>query len=128
MRTTNYNNTFIAVAESCKKVIGTIPPQKIPPTVAQLTYDTIIENPYKYTSDEILLNISRQRNGDVTLQEYNRKSQACLRCSPLSQTYGWGFHFDDDWKVAIYGMESQEYHRLLNDTGIKQRRAFSTRG
>jgi hypothetical protein len=128
MKTTNYNNTFIAVAESGKKTVGTIPPQKTPPTIAQLSYDIISQNPYQYTSDEILLAIYRQRHGDVSMQDYNRKNQACLRCSPLAKTYGWGFHFAEDWKVAIYGVESAEYQRLLNDTGIKQRRAFSSKG
>ena len=128
MKTSNYHNTFIPVAETCKKNIGTIPPAKEPATVAELTYNIISKNPYQYTSDEIQLAIHRQRNGDDTLQNFNRKSQACFRCSPLSQTYGWGFHFDDDWKVAIYGMETQEYHRLLSDGSIKQRRAYSSKG
>lgn len=128
MRTTNYNNTFIAIAESCKKSIGTVPPQKTPPTVAQLSYDMISKNPYQYTSDEILLSLHQQRNSSLILQDYYRKNQACLRCSPLAKTYGWGFHFDEDWKVAIYGVESQEYQRLLADAGIKQRRAFSSKG
>lgn len=128
MRTTNYHNTFISVAESCQKTQGTIPPHKNPPTVAQLTYEALSNNPYRYTSDELLLMIHRQRNADFTLHDYQRKSQACLRCSALSKTYGWGFHFNDDWKVAIYSMESDEYYRLLNDPSLQQSRAFSSRG
>ncbi|MGS2718024.1 DUF6157 family protein [Eionea flava] len=127
MRTTNYHNTFVAVAENCRKMVGTVPPKKTPPTVAQLTFDIVSQNPYQYSSDEILLQVHRQRNDDFSLEDYQRKSQACFRCSPLSKTYGWGFHFNGDWKVAIYGMESQEYHRLLHDTNIKQRRAFSSK-
>jgi hypothetical protein len=127
MRTTNYNNTLIAVAESCKKTEGTIPPSKTPPTVAQLTYDLISKNPYQYTSDEILLAIYRERHGDFSMQEYNRKNQACFRCSPLAKNYGWGFHFNSEWKVAIYGMESEQYNHLLSDTEVTQRRAFSSK-
>jgi hypothetical protein len=127
MRNTNYNNTFIAVAEDCKKSTGTIPPKKTPPTVAQLTYDIISQNPYKYTSNEILLEIHRQRNEGATLQDYSRNRQACFRCSPLSKTYGWGFHFDTHWKVAIYCLASQQYQQFLNDSGVKQKTAFSSK-
>ena len=132
MRTTNYRNTFISVADSCKKTVGTVPPQKTPPTIAQRKYAIISEHPYQYTSDEILLEIHRQRSGgEVDITTYNNTSQACFRCSPLAKTYGWGFHFNDDWKVAIYGVESEEYQRLLRESeagsGLKERRAFSVK-
>ena len=78
MRTTKYHNTFIAVAESSKKIVGIIPPSNPQPTIAQLTYKIVSDNPYQYTSDDILLAVHRQRNGDIGIQEHQRKHQACF--------------------------------------------------
>ncbi len=127
MKSTNYYNTFISVAEECKRETGTIPTQKSPPTVASLKYELISINPYKYTSDEILFEIYSQRIRTSKITDFDTEKQACFRCSPLAKSYGWGFHFDVDGRVALYGMESVEYQQFLDDGDLKHKAAFSTK-
>lgn len=58
MHTTNYYNTFIEIAEDCKLHQGEIPPMaKDKKTIALLQFEMLYENPYKYTSDEVLFGV-----------------------------------------------------------------------
>ncbi|WP_342481620.1 DUF6157 family protein [Paenibacillus sp. FSL L8-0340] len=34
------------------------------------------------------------------------KSNPCLRASMLSKRYGWGMHFNDEGKIALYAKAS----------------------
>jgi hypothetical protein len=133
MHSTNYTSTFIEPAEDCKAVAGTQPPAKDEPTVAQLQYELISAHPYRYTSDEVIFEIHTRRNGipaakrEAARQEFFSKGQPCMRSSPLAKTYGWGFHFDSDARVAIYGRESAEYKRLSTDTSLKKHKAMRSK-
>lgn len=127
MKSTNYTNTFIAVAPDSKKPAGTIPPEKTPPTVARLQYDLLSQNPYQYTSDEALLKIHCQRKGRTDMQEFFAKSQPCFRCSPLTKTYGWGIHCNAEGKMALCGLESQEYQQFLQDEKLTQKAGMASK-
>jgi Family of unknown function (DUF6157) len=126
MHSTNYTNTFIDVAADCKVQEGTIPPEKQEKTVARMQYELIRDNPYQFTSDEVIFTIfaARQQIGPSELEarraEFFSKGQPCLRSSPLAKTYGWGVHYDHESKVAIYARESEEYQRLKADPSLKQ--------
>ena len=128
--TTNYANTFIEVAEDCKNRRGEIPPTKNPRTVADLEYELIFDNPYKYTSDELLFIVRCRKNGipDDELEqrknEFFSKPQACLRSSPLSRTYGWGIHFNGEGRIALFGSESPEYGKFKRDENLKHLKAM----
>jgi hypothetical protein len=64
MHSTNYFNTFIEIAEDCKTNEGQMPPLKgDKKTVANLQFDMLYENPYTYTSDEVLFGVFAVRNG-----------------------------------------------------------------
>ncbi len=133
IHTTNYFNTLIVVAEDIKVVCGVIPSSKTSKTIAEMQYERIIDNPYKYTSDEMLFQIYAIRN-DINESDINHekekffsKGQACLRTSPLARTYGFGIHFNEVGKVAIYGVETFEYNQLLNDENIKKVKAMRTK-
>ena len=58
MHTTNYYNTFIQVADDCPVDNAEIPPVKKPQSVAQIEYEMLVTNPYKYTSDDVLFTAS----------------------------------------------------------------------
>ena len=126
IHTTNYTNTFIEIAEDCPATRGEIPPIKSgSKTVANIQFDIISKNPYKYTSDEILFQVFADRK-NLSKSEYKKerenyfsKGQPCFRSSPLTKRYGWGIHNDKDGKVAIFGIESAEYKKLSEDKTIK---------
>ena len=128
--TTNYFNTFIEVADDTKATCGTRPPSKDKKTVAEMQYELIVENPYKYTSDDVLFQIYADRH-DLTQATYKQarehffsKGQPCFRTSPLTKTYGFGIHSDSNGKIALYGMETKEYQQFLADTSVKKVKAM----
>lgn len=133
IHTTNYKDTFIEVAEDTKASCGTKPPTKAKKTVAEIQYELIEKNPYKYTSDDLLFLVFAHRN-DLTKGEYKQereqffsKGQPCLRTSPLTKTYGFGVHFDGNGRVAIYGVETSEYEKLTADKNLKKVKAMRSK-
>jgi len=130
--TTNYFDTFIEVAEDTKADCGTIPPAEDKKTVAEIQYGLIAKNPYKYTSDDIFFQVFADRN-DLTQASYQEareqffsKGQPCFRASPLTKTYGFGIHSASTGKVAIIGMETDNYQKLVADTKIKKVKAMKS--
>lgn len=126
VHTTNYQSTFIEVAEDCPVINGEIPPLKGEnKTIANIEFEMISKNPYKYSSDDILFQVFADKN-DLTKSDYKNareaffsKGQACLRASPLTKRYGWGIHNDEDGKIALYGMETPEYNKYSKDKNLK---------
>jgi hypothetical protein len=133
IHTTNYHNTFIEVAEDTKVDFGTVPLFKgDKKTIAELQYELLENNPYRFTSDDLFFQVYAIRN-EVTKEEsemaresFFSKGQPCFRSSPLTKTYGFGVHSDENSKVAIYGMETAQYENFLNDPSIRKVKAMRT--
>lgn len=131
VHTTNYEIAFIAIADDCPTSIGEIPPMKgDKKTIAAIQFEILKKNPYKYTSDDVLFQVFAEKN-DLTENElvearkaYFSKGQACFRASPLTKRYGWGVHHNAEGKIAIYGCESEEYEKFMNDDSIKVYKAM----
>ena len=122
VKTTNYHNTFIEVAEDCPVKFGEMPMQKGGArTAAVLQYEMIISNPYRYSSDDVLFGVFAIKNNiDKTdfaseREKFFSKGQPCFRSSPLTKRYGWGVHSDADGKIALYAMDSSEYKKWATD-------------
>lgn len=133
LHTTNYFDTFIEVAEDTRATCGTPPPSKEQKTIAQMQYECIAKQPYKYTSDDVLFQVYANRN-DVTKLEYPAarerffsKGQACFRASPLTKTYGFGIHFDKHGRMALYGMETNKYEQFVTDESLKKVKAMRSK-
>jgi hypothetical protein len=134
VHTTNYFDTFIEIAEDCPVSKGDIPPVKLESkTVANIQFEKIINNPYQFTSDDILFEVFAKKN-DLTKSEYAKarehffsKGQPCFRASPLTKRYGWGVHFDTEGKMAIYGADSPEYEMFSKDKTLKVLKAMKSK-
>jgi hypothetical protein len=134
MKSTNYYNTFIEVAEDCPIHSAQVPPQRgDEKSAANLQFEMISRNPYRYTSDEVIFAVYAAKN-DLTEEEYDKekakffsKGQACLRASPLTKRYGWGVHSDADGKIALYAVDAEEYQRLSEDKALKHLRAMRSK-
>lgn len=134
MHTTNYFQTFIEIAEDSPTDQGQMPPQKGEnKTVANLQFEMIYENPYKYTSDEALFTVFATRieftkeEWEDQRQHFFSKGQPCFRASPLTKSYGWGVHFDENGKMAIYGAETAEYKKFVADESVKKYKAMRSK-
>lgn len=128
MNTTNYRDTFIAVAADCPADSGTIPGK--PGSVAAIQHALIIDRPYALTSDELLFEVHAQRAGvaeadrEAARAAFFARPQPCLRASPLAKTHGWGVHHDADGRIAIVGRETDGYQALKQDGRLHQTAAM----
>lgn len=131
IHSTNYINTFIEVAEDSKAECGKQPVSKSDKiSVAQMQFEMLAQSPYKFTSDDILFQVYAERK-DLTKeelkkarQEFFSKGQPCFRASPLTKSYSFGVHSDEEGKIALYGVETEEYQRFLENNKIKKTKAM----
>ncbi|AEA45839.1 DUF6157 family protein [Fluviicola taffensis] len=133
IHTTNYFDTFIAVADDCPSGNGEIPPVKENgKTIANLQVELLSKNPYKYTSDDVLFQVFADRNELVQSEyieartQFFSKGQPCFRASALTKRYGWGVHFDKEGKMALFGSESEEYKQFMEDESLKVVKAMKS--
>ena len=131
---TNYQNTFIEVAEDCPNSKGEAPPvKKSGKTMANIQYELISTIPYTYTSDDIVFTcyVMKHNIADTELktsrEQFFSKGQPCFRASPLTKQYGWGIHYDEKGKMAIYGCETKEYRAFVEDNKIKKLKAMNSK-
>lgn len=134
MGSTNYVSTFIQVADDCPIQAAEEPPVGGKArTVATLQYELISEHPYELTSDDVLFEVHALRQSipsearAAAREEFFTKDQACLRSSPLGKRYGWGFHHDDQGRVALVPVGSDEYIALTADPEVKQLKAMRSK-
>lgn len=132
--TTNFVNTFIEVSEDCPVTKAKIPEERNgKKTIASLEYEMIKQHPYQFTSDDVLFQVYVQRNNVAHKQlkeekeKFFSKGQACFRASPLTKSYGWGVHSNEDAKIALYGIETKDYAAFLQDKTVQKVRAMRNR-
>lgn len=132
--TTNYFNTFIEIAEDCPTDQGQAPPQKgDQKSVANLQFEMLQGNPYRYTSDEALFAVHAQRKDispsemEAERERYFSKGQPCFRASPLTKRYGWGVHSDAEGKIALYGADTEAYQNFVQDEAVQKVRAMRSK-
>ncbi|NEN22335.1 hypothetical protein G3O08_02310 [Cryomorpha ignava] len=134
VHTTNYVNTLIEVAEDCPVAAGVMPPligdQK---SVVNLQFEIINDQPYIYTSDDVLFRVFALRKGlskdelDEARTKFFSKGQPCFRASPLCKRYGFGVHSDAEGKLALFGMETDQYKDLIINSQIAKVKAMRSK-
>ena len=126
MTTTNSFNTFISVARDCPTFVGEVPPIRNSKTVARIEYDLLIDDPYRFTSDDVLYIANGEWRG-LSRDEFFAQTQPDFRLSSLTQRYGWGVHSDVQGRIALYGVGSLGYEMLARDALLRQLRAYRSR-
>ncbi|WP_221389958.1 DUF6157 family protein [Dyadobacter sp. NIV53] len=133
LHTTNYENTFIAIADDSPATSGEVPPVKgDTKTVASMQFEIVNKNPYKFTSDDVLFHVFAERKDlsenelEEARQQFFSKGQACFRASPLTKRYGWGVHHNENGKMALYSSGTAEYEKFMNDRNIKVVKAMKS--
>jgi hypothetical protein len=118
----NYIDTFIMIADDCPTSKGIVPTVKEgkPKPIHTIQYELISENPYKYTQEDILFFVYAERNSisktdKKSREDFFKKGQPCLRSSALTKKYGWGVHFDNLGKAALYSADSNEYKKFVEN-------------
>lgn len=134
MKSTNYYDTLIEVAEDCPAERAEVPPTKGDTgSVAALQHAMIANDPYRFTSDDVLFEVFAIRQGvpesakGAERKGFFAKDQACMRASPLGKRYGWGVHHDSQGRVALVAVDSERYRELLSDDSIKKVKAMRSK-
>ena len=134
VRSTNYFNTLIEIAEDCPVMVGEIPPLRgNKKSVANLQFELLQAHPYEFSSDNVLFSVfaTRKEIPQEALAEqraiFFSKGQPCFRASPLTKRYGWGVHSDVDGKIALVGVDSADYQRLLADESVCKKKALRSK-
>ncbi len=129
--TTNYFDAFIEVASDCPVRKSEVPLDKNDKrTIASAQYELISKNPYTFTSDDVLFAVFAQRNNiakndfEAERQKFFSKGQPCFRSSPLTKRYGFGIHSNTEGKIALFGVDTNEYKAFVKKTEIHHLKAM----
>lgn len=121
----SYKNTLITISEDSKVSSAKVPViRNEKPTIAYIEYNLINNNPYKFTQEDVqfktylIKNQMEAENANGTSRTVLSKSKACFRASPLVKNYGWGIHYNNQGKIAIYDVNSEMYNQLLKQDDI----------
>jgi hypothetical protein len=127
-------NTFIVKADDSATSMGIVPRIKEgKPSVARMHYELLAEYPYEYDLDSFNFEIWCRRNDiDEADRESHReaffsKGHPCMRASPLTKTHGFGAHYNDAGKIAIYPLESNSYQKQLTNPANKVEMAMRSK-
>ncbi|WP_221567868.1 DUF6157 family protein [Alkalihalobacillus sp. TS-13] len=124
----NYYQTFITVSEDCPVSEGMEPPiKKGGLTKPRIEYELLSNNPYTYTQEDLIYEVyvrhksipEEERKNNQLRDKLFHKPQPCLRASMLPKKYGWGLHFDEEGKIALYSRGSSEYENCFNNEQLK---------
>ena len=127
----SYSNVFIKVSEDCPVSRSEIPAVKrdaVPAHVIQ--YELLTEHPYQFGHEDLVYEVYvRQKgiseevlaNGAVKVrEELFSKGHPCLRASALTKRYGFGAHYNEAGKIAIYPVESPEYGQFMQNEAVRK--------
>ena len=131
-------NTFVLVAPDCPVEEGIVPASRSgTQTVAELQYQLLSQHPYRYTLEDLILEVHLQRLGlsaseratcEAAIRaELFSKPQACMRASPLPKSYGFGVHYDSQGRLAIFSKGSTEYQHLASSPELRIVKAMRSR-
>lgn len=109
----SYTDAFITLAPDCPVAVGQVPRQ--PMSIAGLEHAVLLAHPYRYTASDLILEVQRRHKQvrDADLPAFRAylfaKSHPCMRLSMLPKRWGWGVHYDEQSRMAIYGAETSNY-------------------
>lgn len=122
-------NQFIEIAADSPTQVALVPQAKNGKlTIACIEYELLGKQPYQYTLQELKFATYLARNDIPSAQLKSQrellweacfaKPYACMRASPLTKQYGWGAHYDEHGKIAIYTKQSEQYAQFCADTAL----------
>ncbi|QRG66830.1 DUF6157 family protein [Brevibacillus choshinensis] len=136
---TEIKNTFVQVAQDCPVTVGVIPPTKpdAKPSIHAIQYELLSASPYFFTLEDLIYEVYI-RHKDIPREQVElqgatiraalfQKSHPCMRASMLPKKFGWGVHYDHEGRLALYGMETEEYRKLASGAGDGPQLVFAMR-
>lgn len=126
----SYKETFITVAPDCPIDKSEIPvSNRAKKPVHIIQYELLINNPYKFNHQELTFEVYL-RKGDISCKTEKERTEIwkklfskghpCLRASPLTKRYGFGAHYNENGKIALYPIEGKAYENFITDNSVKK--------
>ena len=133
-----YTNTFIQVAADCPVDKGEIPVAKKQTKPAHVfQFELLTQKPYTYDHEELTYQVHvlqkeipesvLEVEGEKIREALFSKGHPCMRASSLTKRYGWGAHYNEEGKIAIFPLESEAYERLSTTEEIKNLPAMKSK-
>lgn len=119
-----YTDTFIQIAPDSDAATGIIPESNRAKTpIHMIEYQLLSQKPYHFDHDDLIFKVylirqgisdeERSARGDEIRAELFQKEHPCLRASALTKRYGWGAHYDENGKIALYAVDSADYKQFV---------------
>lgn len=132
-----YTNTLITVAPDCPLEKSEVPVsnrKKKPIHIIQ--YKLLSEQAYNYDHQSLIfetflikeaLNSANEEKKAEIWEQLFSKEHPCLRASALCKRYGFGAHYNNEGKIALYPMESKNYQDFLKDESTRKLAAMKSK-
>jgi hypothetical protein len=127
----SYIQTFIQVSADCPVRKSEIPVARrdaVPAHVIQ--YELLTRHPYQFSHEDLVYEVYVRQKGIPSQvlatdaakvrAELFSKGHPCLRASSLTKRYGFGAHYNEAGKIALYPVESPEYEQLMQDAAVRK--------
>ena len=111
--------SLIMVAEKCERLCGTVPYAKRNPdskTIPMHCYDLLTEFPYQFTHKELMHHV----HVVIRNKPENKLNTYDVRRNELCKNWGWGIHVNMQGKLGIFGCETNEYKKMVNDNSVRK--------
>lgn len=126
----SYKNTFIKVSEDCPVTSSEIPKEKGGKKPAHLIqYELLTTKPYTFDHERLIFEVYLQHKEltgistdekEALWQQMFSKGHPCMRASALVKRYGFGAHYNEEGKIAIYPVESSAYKEFMENTSVQK--------
>jgi hypothetical protein len=127
----SYTNTLIKVAADCPVSKSEIPVDRKSAKPAHvIQYELLTQNPYTFGHEDLIYEVFiRQKEIPANILETDAgkikqalfsKGHPCMRASALTKRYGWGAHYNQEGKIAIYPQEAETYQQFMASEAIKK--------
>jgi len=132
----SYSNTFIHVSADCPVDHSEIPKEKNgKKPVHLIQYELLTKNPYKYDHEHLIFEVYLRHKGLQPAKDEQKelweqlfsKGHPCLRASALIKRYGFGAHYNEEGKIALYPMESKAYKEFAADASLSHYAGMKTK-
>ncbi len=136
LKTMAYKNTLITIAPDCPVEESELPVAKKKKPAHLHEYELLTAQPYVLDHKSLIFEVYLLKKELEDLSEDERqaiwdtlhsKGQPCMRASALCKRYGFGAHYNDEGKIAVYPIESAEYQKLVADPAIEKRPAMRSK-
>lgn len=132
-------DTFVQVSQDCPVTESVVPTSKknAKPPIHMIQFELLSASPYRYTMEDLIYEVhirhkeipaeQVEQHGDRIRAELFQKSHPCMRASMLPKKFGWGVHYDSEGKLALYGMETEQYRKYVAGTSERPTVVYAMR-